>query len=138
MKILKPSCLEEITTHTLSFRYSDSEYFHGFTFDCDIDGNVDCAKLNPAALDNYCQCLSGDVNGRRVDEAVKDTYFRSYRRSAVGECVCGQEVSLSGFTNTCECGLDYNMSGQMLAPREQWGEECNEQWSDCYGGSLED
>jgi hypothetical protein len=32
----------------------------------------------------------------------------------------------SGCTNSCNCGLDYNMSGQQLAPREQWGEETGE------------
>lgn len=34
------------------------------------------------------------------------------------------------FTNTCECGADYNMSGQMLAPRHQWGEETGESADD--------
>jgi hypothetical protein len=29
-----------------------------------------------------------------------------------------------------ECGADYNMSGQMLAPREQWGEETGETVAD--------
>jgi len=35
-------------------------------------------------------------------------------------------VTCSGFTNTCRCGADYNMSGQQLAPRSQWGEETGE------------
>ena len=51
----------------------------------------------------------------------------------VGECECGEEIYLTRFTNTCyECGADYNMSGQRLAPREQWGEETGEHWTDCY------
>ena len=37
------------------------------------------------------------------------------------------------FTNTCECGQDYNSGGQLLAPREQWGEETGEHWSECIG-----
>ena len=42
------------------------------------------------------------------------------------EC-CGQEFMLDRFTNTCPvCGADYNSSGQMLAPRSQWGEETGE------------
>ena len=46
------------------------------------------------------------------------------------EC-CGQEFYLDGFTNTCgECGADYNSSGQMLAPRSQWGEETGETAAD--------
>ena len=51
--------------------------------------------------------------------------------AAVGACNgCGSEVVLSGFTNTCDCGKDYNMSGQELAPREQWGEETGESVAD--------
>lgn len=44
---------------------------------------------------------------------------------------CGEWLLCSGFTNTCSnCGSDYNMSGQQLAPREQWGEETGESASD--------
>ena len=55
-----------------------------------------------------------------------------YRGSpAIGKCdECNQTVELSGFTNTCDCGADYNMSGQRLAGREQWGEETGESLSD--------
>jgi len=50
---------------------------------------------------------------------------------AVGECVCCRaHVTLSGFTNTCRCGADYNGAGQHLAPREQWGEETGEHIAD--------
>ncbi len=49
----------------------------------------------------------------------------------IGLCDCGEEVELEGFTNTCErCGNDYNASGQLLAPREQWGEETGETAAD--------
>ena len=50
---------------------------------------------------------------------------------ALGQCSCGEEVLLSGFTNTCDqCGKDYNLSGQELAPRSQWDEETGESLSD--------
>jgi hypothetical protein len=49
---------------------------------------------------------------------------------AVGKCACGRRVLLAGFTNTCECGRDYNMNGTLLAPRSQWGEETGESVSD--------
>jgi hypothetical protein len=49
---------------------------------------------------------------------------------AVGVCACGAHVELDRFTNTCECGRDYNSSGQLLAPREFWGEETGESVSD--------
>ncbi len=59
----------------------------------------------------------------------------THHKAAIGECVhCSKHVSLSGFTNTCECGADYNSSGQLLAPREQWGEETGESLSDIYNG----
>ena len=47
------------------------------------------------------------------------------------ECPCGKEVFCVAFTNTCECGIDYNFSGQRLAPREQWGEETGEHPTEC-------
>jgi len=41
-----------------------------------------------------------------------------YVEPALGRCHCGQHVALRGFTNTCDCGRDYNMSGQLLASRD--------------------
>ena len=58
-----------------------------------------------------------DENGRRITPSE-------------GEC-CGEKMSLGNFTNTCRnCGADYNSAGQLLAPREQWGEETGESLSD--------
>lgn len=46
---------------------------------------------------------------------------------------CGKTLLCTDFTNTCDvCGADYNFNGDLLAPREQWGEETNERWQDCY------
>ena len=46
---------------------------------------------------------------------------------------CGEDLILFNNTNTCPiCGADYNMSGDRLAPREQWGEETGEYWQDSY------
>ena len=45
-------------------------------------------------------------------------------------CDCGQRIVCYGFTNPCDCGADYNMSGQRLAPRSQWGEETGESVAD--------
>lgn len=50
----------------------------------------------------------------------------------VAECSCGAEVVCFSFTNTCDCGRDYNFSGQLLEDRSQWGEETGENWQDCY------
>ena len=60
---------------------------------------------------------------------------KAYRESGYGYrevsapvvlCDCGEEVTCSQYTNTCSCGRDYSMSGSMLAPRSQWGEETGE------------
>jgi hypothetical protein len=46
---------------------------------------------------------------------------------------CGDELILRNFTTTCDhCDADYNQSGDLLAPRSQWGEETGEHWSDAY------
>lgn len=64
----------------------------------------------------------------KITKARHADYFKS---PAEGNCDdCGRVVELRGFTNTCECGADYNMSGQKLAPREQWGEETGEHPAD--------
>ena len=45
-------------------------------------------------------------------------------------CHCGATLVCQGFTNTCDCGRDYNMSGDLLADRSQWGEETGETVAD--------
>lgn len=46
------------------------------------------------------------------------------------KCDCGARVDLCGFTNACDCGRDYNRSGQLLGPRSTWGEETGEHPAD--------
>jgi len=47
---------------------------------------------------------------------------------------CGQWLPCTRFTNTCRsCESDYNSSGQLLAPRSQWGEETGETAADILG-----
>ena len=55
--------------------------------------------------------------------------YRPVKRK-LGRCVCGHEVQLLKFTNTCVCGRDYSMSGSLLASRSQWGEETGESVSE--------
>ncbi len=62
--------------------------------------------------------------------------YESYGRGErpVIRCDCGREIFCIEFTNTCEnCGSDYNSSGQLLSPREFWGEETGEHPADCIG-----
>ena len=119
-------------------RITDVEYFlefdvndcpgAGFGFDCDERGNVDFSALSPAALANLDLCLCGSDN---ISYAGIRKHVHIYIQPAIGLCSCGDQVSLDGFTNTCDnCGADYNQSGQRLAPRSHWGEETGEHWSD--------
>lgn len=61
------------------------------------------------------------------------TEERGRRKVRVYRCDCGRVIACPDFTNTCDCGADYNSAGQRLAPRSQWGEETGEHWSDCVG-----
>lgn len=48
------------------------------------------------------------------------------------KCDCGIELEMDrpGADIHCDCGRSYTSSGQLLAPREQWGEETGESASD--------
>lgn len=63
-----------------------------------------------------------------ADVIRREQYGRGTR--PVIACACGAEVLCSHFTNTCDCGRDYNMSGVQLADRSQWGEETGEHPAD--------
>lgn len=100
----------------------------GFSFDCTSEGLL-VGKENPEAYENFIDCITGknDVTYHGIQ-----TYSNSYTEAAVLKCDCGEHVHLHSFTNTCECGSDYNMSGELLADREQWGEETGEHWTEIY------
>lgn len=101
----------------------------GFSFPCYESGKLVKFSCREAE-ENFRKCTDGTFDV--IDEGVCVTEFTA-RERAVGECdFCKSEVYLGAFTNTCDCGADYNMSGQLLAPREQWGEETGEHWSECY------
>jgi hypothetical protein len=150
------------TTYSLTFEYIGSNG-SGCAFDCDKDGKVDVAKLHPCGQETYREAMSGEVTrrenvqykvgadgeyepiegtGAMITRKVSKGHIQEYEHRqvtpAVGECNhCGRDVHLHGFTNTCECGADYNMSGQELAPREQWGEETGESVSDILSADAD-
>jgi len=127
MKIISKRELVECVAYSHSFEWRDKPGA-GFSFPCDKDGKLD--GLNPCAQENLDKCLSGEYDV--VDHGIEQHEW-TYREPAVGVCEeCGEEVALAHFTNTCECGADYNSSGQRLAPRSQWGEETGEAWYECY------
>lgn len=77
-----------------------------------------------AEANDKLMTMLGDLTDREYPHFKKIT--------PVIKCDCGKEVYCTSFTNTCECGADYNFNGDRLAPREQWGEETGEHWTDCY------
>ncbi len=98
-----------------------------------------------AGAKSVCLAFKSDRDGTPIEEHTRarvaalssDTAYEdrgvrevswSYADPAVIRCdCCGEHVELHGFTNTCSsCETDYNMSGDMLAPRSQWGEETGE------------
>ncbi len=105
----------------------------GFSFDVVNQDDPQTAVCDPQANDaataNLRACLDGtnDV----TDRGNVQYWAPAYSVPAVGQCDrCRRHVTLDGFTNTCDCGADYNASGQRLAPREQWGEETGESVGD--------
>ena len=90
----------------------------GFSFPCDIKGNIFTDKLEPIALESLRDCQ----DRTQFDPPVVHTYQN--RVPATGRCGCGRLVSLDNpLDNPCDCGACYNMSGQQVTP--SW--ECNEQ-----------
>lgn len=129
MKIIKRGRRTEVTSFGLAFDYEGEKGF-GYTFDCDESGQV-LPFENDAAEANYKECLSGSINGRAVGKPYVQKYHRRHYDPPVGVCDdCGRHVTLGGFTNTCECGADYNSAGQRLAARSQWGWDTGEHPSD--------
>lgn len=129
MKIIQRSHFETIVEYRLFFQRRGESYGTGCSFECDATGKVKDG-LPIAAQLNYRRS-SLNLEGT-YDPPIVEKLEHPYRHPTIGECACGAQVELAGFTNTCECGRDYNGSGQELAPREQWGEETGESWFDCY------
>jgi hypothetical protein len=123
----------ELVTHIRYSRHFDyeGEVGWGFGFDCDAEGNL-LDDLCNIAVNNYKKCLTGVVDGRKVVDRGIIREEWTTREPGVIECVCGEELELwMVMTNTCDkCGRDYNSSGQLLAPRSQWGWDTGESLSD--------
>lgn len=113
------------------------EYYHkfvfkndpsrGFYFPCDQEGKL--LPMPELAKNNYEDCIKGDNDTIYLGIERREN---RYKQPAVIKCHCGREVELHRFTNTCQCGADYNMDGSLLAHRSQWGEETGESWWECY------
>lgn len=96
----------------------------GFSFPCDKDGHVH-GFAHREAHENYALAEQAVADGRMT--VAVEMSERKRAHPAIAECVkCGRRVHLLEFTNTCVCGRDYGMSGELLAPRSQWGWETGE------------
>ena len=114
MKIISPRNRVEIVSHALFYERRDSPG-GGFSFPCDAEGNI---------IGDECGTQEDRVAQASKLEAEGDKWFRPRIQScyhhdvepAVGECDdCGKHVALTyGLDNTCECGANYNMSGQRV------------------------
>lgn len=110
----------------------------GFSFPCNEQGYPQ--DLLPCAWRNYRECLANPCRYTPVNDGkpVVDEYTVWY--PAAIRCVCGVEVELwDTWCSTCtKCGRDYNGSGQLLAPRSQWGEETGETLTEMWPHPGED
>lgn len=97
----------------------------GYSFDCDANG---VPTPEAATKSSYKALVGGQTVGFKAPEVL--THHYSYSEPGAIRCACRREVELHGFTNACDCGRDYNMSGDLLAPRSQWGEETGESVAD--------
>ena len=133
MTIISRGHRVERISYWRTFDYAD-EPGSGFGFPCDEHGVP--ILDNPAAEANYAACLTGTVDGRVIRDGGVIESVNRWWEPAVMRCYCGDEVVLDmALTNTCDrCGRDYNASGQLLAPRSQWGEETGESASDILMG----
>ena len=127
MEIVQESRVEESTTYGLAFQIAGASPGAGFMFDCDADGVV-IPSEHAMARENLAKCQDGTFAGTWEGIVV---FEHRYRHPRIGRCSCGSEVELGRFTNTCECGADYNSAGQLLADRSQWGEETGELPHEC-------
>lgn len=134
---MKRSQRVEATSYFLVFNLVGTRDV-GYSFDCDEQGNIDESKLAPEALPNLEMCRKGELkDGTKLQEPRVVSYTNRYTEPGSGTCACGRRVVLeSSWANLCTCGREYNGSGQLLAPREHWGEETGETVGDMEVGQV--
>lgn len=120
--ILSPEIRVELSEYNQSFSYTD-EPGAGYSIPCFKDGSL--TPKNQKTFD-YVKLQDNLIYNGILERT------RSFNEPGSIKCVCGEEVWLGNImTNTCEkCGRDYNIGGQLLAPRYQWGEETGETLSE--------
>lgn len=95
-----------------------------YSFSCNEQGEVDESKLHPAAVENYNACKNGTktFNGQPIELLEIKRFEQEGYDPAVGICdKCEAKIELyDPMTNTCDCGAEYNGSGQRLEDRRLW------------------
>ena len=139
MKIIKERKHVSGTLYDLRFDV-EGTVGSAYRFPCTKDGDVILSSSYSGAEENLRLCRTGLIRGERVSKGYIDKWENNYNLPAIGMCErCDNEVDLTGFTNTCNiCDADYNLDGQLLAPRSQWGEETGETASNILGPSNGD
>jgi hypothetical protein len=130
-KLITPHTRIEHVEHTIDFEDSTCPGA-GYSFPADKTG-IDFAELHDCAIDNLLSCYTrADISG-----PFYSAREWSYMQAAVYRCKCGGEIVCeSPYGNDCNrCNGEFNQSGQRLAPREFWGEETGESYSDIVNGN---
>lgn len=130
LKTIRERKLVEVVSYAqICYRSRNSG---GFGFECDANGIVDVAALNPGAKANYEFCMSSE--GLKVYPVrYLETYHNSYWEPAVKICEsCQKHLEFDGHDVYCDCGAIYNGSGQRLCDPSHWGEETGESLADIY------
>jgi hypothetical protein len=119
MNIVCKRQVVKVERFALDFQWNNGPVGCGLSFPCDKQGNPLLDEMSQFARKNLADCQSGKINV--TFQGIRD-YSYTYQEPARGLCSCGRSVELVRFTNTCDCGFEYNSCGQLLAPRSQWEE----------------
>lgn len=111
--------------HTFKILYSTNNTLH-YVFYCEEDGTL-LKDTKEITRTKYEEIKSQPDKYKYLGITSRSHIYKEPR---IGRCFCGAAVELDKFTCPCACGRYYNWNGQLLAPREQWGEETGEHWSD--------
>lgn len=131
--IIKEAEWIEEHIHEIVYTWKD-DTGAGYAFPCDHQGNIDRSSMNSAALANLEFCETD--GGKELYGPFHETRTHRWREHAIMRCSCGAEVVLAmSLTNPCGCGREYNASGQLLAPRCQWGWDTGETEAEIMAGN---
>ena len=124
----------EQVEYNREYGYPEDDIDHkgqGYSFPCDKNGEIFYDKLSLPGSENLLRCLTLVEAGVLLDLGRQEDKW-TYWVPAIAKCECGNQFELnSTWLNTCDkCHGDHDGNGHRLAPREAWGEETDEHWTD--------